>query len=312
MNFFHSRSLPLRSLAAGILLILASSALPVLAATQGTPSATATPGTNSLADAFSSSSPSEPQVRTFVAPDPSAFGGTLPSRKSTKHKPPAPFSRIAVGADFSPLGFGGQVSTNINPHFNLRLSGNAFNYTASNIGTEGFNVNAKLNLASAGASLDIFPFGNGFRLSPGLLFYNGNQADAAFTAPAGTSFTLNDHTYYSGSGAQAIQGQGSLGLGNGTPAFTLTTGWGNVIPAKGGHLSFPVEIGVAFTKAPTFSLALSGNVCDAQGQNCVNVATDPTAQADLTAQVQKYQNDLNPLRTYPIVSFGVAYNFRIR
>jgi hypothetical protein len=32
----------------------------------------------------------------------------------------------------------------------------------------------------------------------------------------------------------------------------------------------------------------------------------------LQAQVAKYKNDLDPLRTYPIVSSGVAYNFRIR
>jgi hypothetical protein len=28
--------------------------------------------------------------------------------------------------------------------------------------------------------------------------------------------------------------------------------------------------------------------------------------------VDKYRNDLDPLKTYPIVSIGVAYSFRIR
>jgi len=56
----------------------------------------------------------------------------------------------------------------------------------------------------------------------------------------------------------------------------------------------------------------SGQACNAQGLNCVNVATYPTVQANLQAQVAKYKNDLDPLKTYPIVSFGVAYNFRIR
>jgi hypothetical protein len=96
-------------------------------------------------------------------------------------------------------------------------------------------------------------------------------------------------------------------------AFTATTGWGNVIPRKGGHLSFPFEIGVAFIGSPTLDIALnSGQVCDAQGQNCVNVATDQNVQDNLKKQIDKYKSDLDPLKTYPIVSFGIAYNFKIR
>jgi hypothetical protein len=98
------------------------------------------------------------------------------------------------------------------------------------------------------------------------------------------------------------------------PAFTVTGGWGNMIPRKaGGHLSFPVEVGVAFIGAPTLNIVLnSGQVCNAQGQNCVDVATDADVQTNLKAQIAKYQSDLNPLKTYPIVSFGVAYSFHVR
>jgi hypothetical protein len=35
-------------------------------------------------------------------------------------------------------------------------------------------------------------------------------------------------------------------------------------------------------------------------------------QTNLQTQVAKWKSDLNPLRTYPIVSFGVAYAFHIR
>jgi len=64
--------------------------------------------------------------------------------------------------------------------------------------------------------------------------------------------------------------------------------------------------------APTLNIALnSGQVCDSQGQNCVNVATDADVQTNLQAQVAKYTKDLNPLKTYPILSFGVAYSFRV-
>jgi len=43
----------------------------------------------------------------------------------------------------------------------------------------------------------------------------------------------------------------------------------------------------------------------------VNMATNSTAQAAINSQIAKYQSDLNPLKVYPILSFGVTYNFRI-
>jgi len=110
-----------------------------------------------------------------------------------------------------------------------------------------------------------------------------------------------------------VKGTGAVGLHTQKPAFTITTGWGNVVPSRGGHWSFPFELGVAFIGAPTMKLALTqGQVCDANGLNCVNVATDQALQTNLQAQVDKYIGDLEQLKTYPIVSIGVAYSFRIR
>ena len=73
-----------------------------------------------------------------------------------------------------------------------------------------------------------------------------------------------------------------------------------MIPRRGGHWSFPFEVGAAFVGAPSINMALtSGLACDAQGQNCVSVATDPTVQANLQAQIQKYKTDLSPFQYYP-------------
>ncbi|HEY1647349.1 MAG TPA: hypothetical protein VGF96_05180 [Terracidiphilus sp.] len=226
---------------------------------------------------------------------------------------PAPFSRIAFGGGISPLGINLMAATNVNRYMNLRATGNVFKFTDNGISTNGFNVDANLNLASAGLSADVFPFPNhGFRVSPGLLLLNDNGADATFNVQGGTSFTLNDTTYYASS-TNPVMGAGHLGLNNQKPAFTIATGWGNMISRTGGHLSFPVEVGVALIGAPSLNIALtSGQVCDAQGLNCVNVATDPDVQANLQQQIAKYKSDLDPLKTYPIVSAGVAYNFHLR
>lgn len=230
-----------------------------------------------------------------------------------------PFSQFALGAGISPLGASLQITTNITSHLNLRAIGNGFPYS-TNFSTSGFNANAKFNLISSGISADIYPFHKGFRISPGVLFLNNNKLNVTSVVAGGTSFTLNGDTYYSAtanslSGATPLNAVAELGLNTRKPAFTITAGWGNTIPRKGNHWSFPFEIGTAFIGSPSLTASLTGWACYDQAQTqCTNVAspTDPIAlqiQGDLASQITKWKHDLDPLKTYPIVSIGVAYNF---
>jgi hypothetical protein len=232
-----------------------------------------------------------------------------------------PFSKVAFGVGISPLGVQLSMSTNLNPHLNLRSTGNLFNYS-TNFTASGIGADAQLNMKSAGTALDIYPFHKGFRLSPGLLFYNANQVTASALVAGGTSFTLNDQTYYSANansatGATPVNGNALLSLHTTNPAFTITTGWGNTIPRKG-HWSFPFEVGVALTGAPSLKVNLGGWACYDQAQTlCTDITskTDPIAlqiQSNLAAQVAKWTKDAEPLKTYPIASFGVAYSFGLR
>jgi hypothetical protein len=234
----------------------------------------------------------------------------------------APLSRIAVGASFTTLGPGLEVTTNVASRVNLRASGNGFSYS-TNFSSNGFDANAKLNLVSAGLAADVYPFHSGFRISPGVLVLNNNRITASSLVAGGTSFTLNGDTYYSANtnaatGASPLSATAALGLNTAKPAFTIAGGWGNTIPRNGGHWSFPAQVGVAFTGAPSVTANLAGWACYDQAQTeCTNVAstTDPIAaqiQADLAAQIAKWKNNLNPLKTYPLASFGVAYSFGLR
>jgi hypothetical protein len=233
----------------------------------------------------------------------------------------APFSRLAVGAGISPLGIELEAATNLNGHLGLRGTGDIFNYS-TNFTTDGIGATAKLSLASARISADIYPFRAGFRISPGILLANQNGVTGNTNVPAGTSFTLNNQTYYSANpnavtGATPIVGSGALGLHANNPAFAITAGWGNVARGRG-HWSVPVEAGVAFIGAPTVKVNLTGWACYDQAQTlCTNISNpnDPIAvavQSNLTAQVAKWSSDLNPLKTYPIVSVGLDYSFHIR
>ena len=253
-------------------------------------------------------------------PEPAGGQAAPPVRGTYVSK--GPFSRVAIGGGFSPLGINLLVATNLGQHMNLRATGNVLNYTASNISTNGFNVDAKLSLASAGVSLDLYPFPkHGFHVGPGVLFDNTNAADATFSVPGGTSFTLDSQTFYT-STTNPVRGTGTLGLHSHNPAFTATGGWGNVIPRKRdasvwSRLSFPFEFGAAFTGAPTLNMTLSGLACPTSNDSTcsspyVDMNTNQQAQSDLNAQLVKWRNDLNPLKVYPIFSFGVAYEFHTK
>jgi hypothetical protein len=223
-----------------------------------------------------------------------------------------PFSSVAFGGGISPLGVNMAMATILNRYMNVRGTGNIFNYNVNNFTTNGFTANGKLNLASAGTSIDIYPFPNhGLRFSPGVLFYNQNGLTANATVAPGQSFKLNNTTYYS-STSNPVTGSASLGLNSTKPAFTATTGWGNMISRRGGHWSFPVEIGAAFTGSPSLKMKIAGTACDSTGVYCVDVAQNQQIQANLEAQITKYQNDINPLKVYPVASFGVAYSFKTR
>lgn len=211
-----------------------------------------------------------------------------------------------------------QAATNLNRHLNVRGTGNFFKYTLNNIDTNGFNLAGQLNFATAGVSLDYYPFPyHGFRLSPGLLFYNANQITASAIGASGSSISLNSQKYYSET-ADPIAMNAALGLNARKQAFTMTTGWGNMIPRRGGHWSVPFEFGAAFTGAPTINVKLTGYGCtnpadiSINGPSCVNMATNASAQSDLNTQVNKWSSDLNVLQVYPILSVGVSYAFRLR
>jgi hypothetical protein len=249
-------------------------------------------------------------------PIPAPDGGVMPGRSVHEWTPgnsaSAPFSRIAFGGGVSAMGINMQAAVIANRYINLRGTGNFFNYSLNNVSINGLNLDGTVGFATAGTSVDFYPFPNhGFRVSPGAMFYNHNQVTATVVAPGGTSFSLDGYTYYS-SQANPVTGNGSVGLNKQNPAFTITTGWGNMIPRSGGHWSFPFEVGAAFVGSPTVNLALtSGQVCSnsAGTVGCMNVVGNSQISTNLQAEVTKYQNALNPLRFYPIFSTGVSFSF---
>ncbi len=236
-----------------------------------------------------------------------------PQSKAEKGESPAPFSRLALSGGVGANGINMQVAVEANRYINIRGIGNYFTYSLTKT-VNGTNDTGTLNFATGGVSVDLYPFPNhGWRLSPGVLFYNQNAVTATLNVAGGDSFTMNSTKFWS-STTSPVSGSGGIFLNKTNPAFTMTTGWGNLISRRGGHFSVPFEIGAAFVGSPTVKLNfLNGIVCADQAQTeCSSVTSYPAFTSDVNAQIAIYNNDLNVLKVYPIMSIGIGYNFKIR
>jgi len=228
-----------------------------------------------------------------------------------------PFSRMAMGVAISPLGVGINAALLLTGNVDARLSGNYFAYNNGRIEVDEFNVSGGLHLGSASASLDFYPFNSPIRLSAGLMFLNDNHASATLRIAAGSNFTFDGETFFAGGqspGSSPLTGRGELAFHSIRPAPTLTFGFGKFIPRSDRHWSFPSEFGVAFTGAPTISVAMAGTVCTDRQVTCSDLS-DPSNpvtiafNSHLQAEEAQWRHSLSRIRVFPIAAGGVSYSF---
>lgn len=219
------------------------------------------------------------------------------------------FTRMSFFLSASSLGIGGQLSTNVSPHLDVRLFGNRASVTTHHWSQKDFRIAVNAGFANMGAMADAYPFHRPFRFSAGYLFYNGDRVRADLHANQNAIFTINDIDWNSDN-ADPVHGTGRLTLGGN--GFLLTAGYGRMVSRTEKHFSFPFEAGVAFIDRPMVTMNLLGQICTTQGVDCQPVATYPGFTDALATQVANWNKDAAPFHVYPIVQGGVAYTFRIR
>ena len=230
-----------------------------------------------------------------------------------------PFHSVAIGVKAGTTGVGFDIATPLNRHLNLRGGAAFFGYSASIVTDDGYQVNGDLKFKNVSAMLDYYPMGGSFRISPGVIVYNGNGLDATATVAAGSTFSLGDVDYISATD-KPVNGTMDLKFGN-KVAPALTVGWGNMIPRHlGQHWSVPFEIGFEYISDPKITLNLAGYACPTNpapvgactSTNLLyaqNLATDPTAQGNTRKEESDLNSDISPLKVYPIITIGLAYKF---
>lgn len=216
---------------------------------------------------------------------------------------PRLFHALAVSARIGSGGIGGELATPLARRLVLRVGGQVFGYTTT-FTQDGIQARGQLTLQNVYSAVNYFPFHHGFYVSPGITIHNDNHVGGTLAVPPGGKFSLGDQDYTSDP-TDPVNGIIHIKFGS-LVAPRLTLGWGNMFPRSGRHFSFPVEIGLEYSTKPAVTISLSGSACDNQG--CGSIDT-PENQANLQREIKTLNDDLAPLRFFPIVAAGVSYRF---
>lgn len=219
-----------------------------------------------------------------------------------------PFSAVGASVNVGVNGIGFDIASPLSRRFNLRAGMDFFRYNTS-FADQGANISLQLQLRSVHTDLDFYPFGNGFRVSPLLVFANNNIARGSVLVPPGSTITL-DGTDFISDPTDPLRGGGSIGFRKVAPGLTI--GEGNILPRSGRHLSFPVEIGFYYVGQPTLKVNFTGSACNPQfplSVGCESVDQDPSFQKNLAAFINRNNKNLQYAKFFPVLSVGIGYSF---
>jgi len=271
---------------------------------QAPSSAVVSEGSSAPAQAPESSS-TAPAPQVPDATEVRTKGGAVPLRTGVQA-----FSSVAIAIKLGVAGPGIDVATPIASKMNLRVGASFFSYNP-NFNVDGISIVGDIELRSITEAFDWFPFGNALRISPGVTFYNGNHINAVAVVAGGQGFSLNDVSYVSDA-ANPVTGSFDMSFGH-QLAPSLTIGFGNMIPRKGGHWAFPFEVGAEYIGVtPRIALNLVGSACTVTplGSNCQAIASTPQLMINVAGEQASINADIpKQLRFFPILSTGVSYRF---
>ena len=190
---------------------------------------------------------------------------------------------FGLGVKAGTLGFGVEGTFGLSESVNLRAGVNSYSVTGDETASD-IRYDGKLELRTLALLLDWHPFAGTFRLTAGLM---KNDNALRLTATPTASQTIGGTPYT----------PADIGTLSGDVTFKSTApyagiGWGNA--ARRGRFGGVFEIGAMFQGKPKVSLRASGGL---------------VSQADLNAEAQEAQTDLDDFKIYPVISFGLSFRF---
>ena len=196
---------------------------------------------------------------------------------------------VNISGRASTLGIGGDVGYAINDYLNIRVGFNSYSYDYDTT-EDDIDYEFDLELDSKALFIDFHPFGGTFRLTGGILD-NGNELNGR--AVTTSNYEIGDQTY---TPAEVGTLYSNVKLGEDQPLY-VGLGWSKALGNSGFGVGF--DIGMVMMGKPTLTLTPEGGT----------LAADPAFQEDIDAEEQAAQEDLDDFENYPVIAFGITYQF---
>jgi len=191
------------------------------------------------------------------------------------------------------LGVGVDLSSSFNDTFALRFNVNGMSVTQTDT-QDGTDFEGTLDLFTAGALIDYYPFENNFRFSSGL-YYNENGFTGKAKPTVGSTVEIDGTNYTLGDTGDIGSLDADISFPSTAPYIGL--GWGNDAHYQG--WGFTLDVGAMYHG--TGNVDLKANVNN-------ELLADAIAN-DVAAEEQNIKADLEEFKFYPVVSIGVNYTF---
>ena len=197
-------------------------------------------------------------------------------------------SNNSFGVKISTLGGGLETEMSFSDSFGGRIGVNYLtsDYTAT---IDNIEYNFELNLMSASALLDWYPFKGSFRISGGVL-YNDNYLDA--DAKSANTYEVGGTLY---TNTEVGNLKGKIDFNDITPYFGI--GW-HIPLGKGKRFGFLADLGVVYQGTPQADLTADGSK-----------ANDATFRNRLEDEEEELQSKLDGYEYYPVIGIGLSYRF---
>lgn len=195
---------------------------------------------------------------------------------------------LYISPAVSTLGLGLETGVRLNETFGLRFGGNWFSFDADRE-IDDVDYDADVTLASLGTLVDYHPFQGGFRLSGGLRF-NFNQAD--LTGTPNEDFEIGN-TVFSADDVGILDGDVNFNV----LAPFLGIGYGAAL--LDGSLSIGFDLGVMYQGKADVDLDAEGGLLEGNA----------ILEAELAAEEDDVEDDLEDFQFYPVVGLAVVYRF---
>jgi hypothetical protein len=195
---------------------------------------------------------------------------------------------FALGLKIGTLGLGADASVYLDDWVNFRANVGFLDFTYKDT-IDDIDYDMDVAFRTAMFLLDLYPFeGGNFRVSGGVVLQD-NSVDVTGVPKKSTKIGDTDYTV-----EQIGTIHGDAEFDNIAPYVGI--GYGNAV-LPDASLTFIVDFGVIFQ---TYEISLS-----ATG----SAANDPGFQEDLQSEEDDIQDEVDRLKIYPVINFGIAYHF---